>query len=49
MLRKMIKEGIEAVAAGKNPVGVPCCGTGKAILDSGDKVTDGLMATGAAE
>jgi 5,5'-dehydrodivanillate O-demethylase oxygenase subunit len=48
LLRKMIAEGIAAVAAGRDPDGV-LRGNGAAIIDSAAKVTDGLMAGRAAE
>jgi 5,5'-dehydrodivanillate O-demethylase oxygenase subunit len=49
MLRKMIMEGIDAVAAGKDPNGVLRGSAGAAILNSAEKVTDGLMSVRAAE
>ena len=43
MLRKMIKAGIAAVAAGRDPAGVSRDVRDDVILDSSQNVTDGLM------
>jgi hypothetical protein len=49
LLRRMIKDGIEAVARGEDPNGVLRGPRWERILDSSDRVTDGLMRTQAAE
>jgi 5,5'-dehydrodivanillate O-demethylase len=48
-LRRMIKEGIAAVQAGRDPDGVVRNAKPDAVIDYTQKVTDGLMATKAAE
>jgi 5,5'-dehydrodivanillate O-demethylase oxygenase subunit len=47
MLRKMIMDGIAAVAAGRDPHGVLRGSAGAAIISSAEKVTDGLIARAA--
>ena len=49
LLRRMIMDGLEAVAGGKEPDGVLRGSAGAAILNSAEKVTDGMMSVRAAE